>query len=111
MITEHSVINSQETKYAARVWRTHILKAEAEKEIKKILQAFVPEGFEVKINEGNAVVGQETQHKFHGILRANPNGVRANSDAHFFVQADTRAAIYAKLLAVILENKGFFPLT
>jgi len=87
------------------------LKQEAEKEIKKLLQAFVPAGFEVKISNGGGIVGQEQQSKFHGVLQADPNGERKNSDCHIFVQADTRVGIYCKLLTLILEGRGFYPMT
>ena len=45
-------INTNDCKYFARIWRTDILKAEASKEIEKMLQAFIPERFHVVIVEG-----------------------------------------------------------
>lgn len=104
-------IGSNAYKYQARAWRTEHLKEKAIDEVTTMLQAFVPEGFEVHITEAESPVPgfpHAQPYKFRGMLRcADPNG----SDAHFFVEAYTRQGVIAKLLAHILDGRGFFPLT
>ncbi len=44
-------INTSNARYAARVWRTETLRHEANEQIVKMMQAFVPENFHVEIIE------------------------------------------------------------
>lgn len=105
------IINTDDTKYFARVWRTENLRVTATDEITKILQAFIPEGFHVRIDKGEFEVPgfpHAPRYKVTATLRCkDPEG----SDAHFFVQSHTEAGCLAKLLAHILDGRGFYPLT
>lgn len=108
---EKLIINTNDTKYFARAWRTETLKAQAVNEITRVLQAFVPDNFHVKVVEGDYEVPgfpHAPRYKFAATVRAkDPDG----SDAHFFVQSYTEAGCLAKLLAVIFDGNGFYPLT
>lgn len=104
-------IGSEHYKYQARAWRTEHLRKQAIDEVTKMLQAFIPEGFEVEISECDSPVPgfpHAKPYKFRGMLHdPNPEG----SDAHFFVEGYSREGVIAKLLAHIIEGANFFPLT
>jgi hypothetical protein len=104
-------INTDDCKYLARVWRTEVLRHEANEQVEKMLQAFVPERFVVRIEEQEHEVPGfpfAPRYKFYGTVKdSKPDG----SDAHFIVSAYSRQGVLAKLLAVILDDGGFFPLT
>jgi len=104
-------INTDDCKYFSRVWRTEVLKQEANEQIEKMLQAFIPERFVVRIEEQDHEVPGfpfAPRYKFYGTVKdSKPDG----SDAHFMVSGYSRHGVIAKLLADILDGGGFFPLT
>jgi hypothetical protein len=104
-------INTREAKYQARCWRDKILREEAAKQVTKMLQAFLPEGFIVRIEERESEVPgfpHAPRYKFSGTFcDGRPDG----SDAHFCVEGYSREGVEARLLAIIVEGRGFFPLT
>lgn len=108
---EKLIINTNDAKYFARGWRTETLKSHAANEVTKMVQAFIPEGFHVKVVEGEWEVSgfpHAPRHTFMATLRSqDPDG----SDAHFVVHSYSEAGCMAKLLAVILDGRGFYPLT
>lgn len=109
--------------YAARVLRTKLLTEHAGKEVASLVRALVPHGFEISIERdklvGDAnriVVGSETWPYVVTLRDArlrsdDPNEREAASDAHIFCAGRTLAGALGKLLAVILDGGGFFPLT
>lgn len=101
-------LDPESTRYWARVWRHETLLREAKIEVEVLLNAFLPAGHVIRIEERDSEVPgfpHAPHYKFSGYFE-NPN-----SDAHFFVNAYTREGAKAKLLAHILEGRGYFPLT
>ena len=104
--------------YAARVWRRQTLQEEAGKEVEKMLRAFLPKGWTIDITEGEYPIpglSFAATDRFSGIFHDprhdDPTTDFKCSDAHFFATAKTREGVYAKLLAIILENSAPFPMT
>ncbi len=98
-------------KYAVRVWRTKVLKDDAALEVEKMVHAFLPVGFHVKIEQKDAEVPgfPFAPHYTHqGIFEDSKVD---GSDAHFYVQGYSREDVHCKLLGVILSGRGFFPFT
>ena len=97
--------------YAKRVWRTKVLAQAASIEVQTMLQAFLPEGFTVKIERREAEVpGFPFSPKYQFCATfgdPNPKG----SDAHLFVQGYTEDDVRCRLLGLILSRRGFFPMT
>lgn len=83
----------------------------ATEQVAIMLQAFVPNGFEIRISETDEEV-PGFPHAEHYHFRGTMRDSRADgSDAHFTVASYTQDGVRAKLLAVILEKRGFYPLT
>lgn len=104
-------LHTDKCQYRARVLRTTVMKDHATKEIMVMLQAFMPQGFVVDIKSPSGIHG--SNYRLSGILHKEPDpetGERSTS-AHIFVEANSRAGIYAKLLAAIIDGSGFFPMT
>jgi len=101
----------REVNYDARVWRTSRLRPAAAAEVEKLLTAFIPEGFHVRIELGKLVVDPNGTSRTWPVVATlcdrNPEG----SDAHIFVSAETIDGARAKLLAIIIDGGGFFPMT
>lgn len=111
MKIQNLTIDTDKTKYAARAWRTEVLRYEANDQIAKIMQAFVPENFHVELIERESDVPgfpHAPRYKFDAYFKDTR---RDGSDAHVIVSAYTREGAVAKLLAYILDGRGFFPLT
>jgi hypothetical protein len=108
---ERLVINTQEADYFARAWRTDILRKAAEREVVKMVQAFVRSDFHVRVDKVDHEVPGFPHAPNYKIMATLCDKDRDGSDAHICVHAYTEAGALAKLLSTILDGKGFFPLT
>lgn len=109
-------INTDEMKYRARGWRTEVLKKQAQYEVAKMLQAFLPVGFIVEVREEEHDVPgfpHAPRYKYRATLcdgRRDEEG-RARSDINVNTSGYTREGAQAKLLASLLDTTCFFPMT
>ncbi len=105
----------KEGSYHTRCWRTKVLREAAGLEVAKLISAFVPDGFTIQIRHDVLVCGGEGPDKDRvwpvvatlGQFNADGSG----SDAHFFAAAETTPGVLCKLLAIVLDGRGFYPLT
>lgn len=109
-------INTDTMKYRARAWRTGILKEQAQYEVAKMLQAFLPAGFVVEVHEDEHEVPgfpHAPHYKFRAKLcdgRRDDEG-RPPSDIHVIASGYSREGAMAYLLAHLLDTTSFFPMT
>jgi hypothetical protein len=106
--------------YGARVLRTEVMREHAGEKVAKLVRAFVPKGFEIRIErdklvcDANRIVGGNEVWPYVVTLQDARIGTDEHeqaTDAHIFVRGKTLPGALANLLAVILDGGGFFPLT
>lgn len=102
--------------YEARVARTHKLRGEATVDVRRLLEAFKPPGYVIEVQRDHPVSDNSGLRQWPFVVslrdaRLHTKEHEQASDAHIFVCSETEGGAYAKLLAHILEGRGFFPMT
>lgn len=102
--------------YEARVARTYKLRGEATVDVRRMLEAFRPPGFVIELKRYQPVSDNAGFRTWPFVVslhdaRIGTKDHEQASGTNIFTCSETEGGAYAKLLAVILEGRGFFPMT
>lgn len=111
--TQFASLDQEHIKYGSRIWRTQKLKVQAGNDLAILLQAFVPNGFHVRIEKRTFITEEKGMLPKEWACVGYLESIEGKSDAHCFAYGDSFDAVRARLLAYILDDEygPFFPMT